>query len=100
MPKAVLVHHEKLAQAHEVIVEMKIWSVPKPEHYPEGFKYSLFAVRRGIVLVGYDNHKPKSHHRHYLGKEEGYEFSNIDKLMADFKSDLKAVSDALEKEEI
>ena len=56
--------------------------------YPEGFKYSFFAVRNGVVLVGYDNHTPKGHHRHVGATEEAYEFAGLDKLRADFSSDL------------
>ncbi|TVQ79897.1 MAG: hypothetical protein EA369_03880 [Bradymonadales bacterium] len=100
MPGAVLVHHEKLFLAYEVIAEVKVWSIDHSEYYPEGFKYSLFAVREGSVLVGYDNHKPKSHHRHYLGKETVYSFRGIDKLMSDFWNDLQDVLDALSKEEV
>ena len=41
------------------------------------------------MLVGYDNHAPKGHHRHFGGKEEAYEFVGIDKLRADFSRDLE-----------
>ena len=62
------------------------------EGYPalsEGFRYSFFAVRDGVVLVGYDNHVPKGHHRHFGGKQEPYAFEGLDKLRADFKRDLE-----------
>ena len=59
------------------------------QYFPEGVKYSFFAVQAGLVLVGYDNHRPKGHHRHFLGKEESYVFSDFDELGSDFKKDLE-----------
>lgn len=91
MSKAVRVVHEKVRTAEGIIVEIKIWKVPKNEHFPEGVKYSFFAVQGGRVLVGYDNHRPKGHHRHILEKEEAYGFEGFDKLREDFWSDLTAV---------
>lgn len=91
MPKAVLVLHEKIRTADGIIVEFKVWRVNDPVHYPEGFRYSFFAVRDGVVLVGYDNHRPKGHHRHLAGTEEAYEFAGLEQLRADFASDLERV---------
>lgn len=72
-----------------VIVEMKVWEVPKDNHYPEGFKYSLYAVYGGRVLVGYDNHKPKGHHRHIGEQELAYHFTTLEALRNDFRADLE-----------
>ena len=88
MPKARRILHEKIRTAEGIIVEFTVWQVTRSAQYPEGFKYSFFAVRNGVVLVGYDNHPPKGHHRHFGGIEEAYEFAGLDKLRADFSSDL------------
>ncbi len=72
-----------------VIVEMKIWEVPKDERFPQGYKYSLFAVFNGQVLVGYDNHHPKGHHRHIEAQELPYHFSTLESLKNDFRADLE-----------
>ena len=88
MPRAVKVLHEKIRTAEGVIVEFKVWSIPKSKNYPEGVKYSFFAVRSGKVLVGYDNHSPKGHHRHFDDEESAYDFGGFDKLRDDFKRDL------------
>lgn len=88
MPKAVRVLQEKVRTADGLVVELKVWKVPKSEHFPEGVKYSFFAVRLGQVLVGYDNHRPKGHHRHFMEDEEPYYFEGFDKLRSDFKTDL------------
>lgn len=89
MPKAVKVFHEKIRTADGIIVELKVWRVTRSVHYPEGFRYSLFASRDGAVLVGYDNHSPKGHHRHVKGRQERYEFEGLEKLRADFTRDLE-----------
>ena len=91
MSAAALVVHEKIRTVEGIIVELKVWRVSGSAHYPEGFRYSFFAVRSGVVLVGYDNHQPKGHHRHVHGREEPYEFEGLDKLRADFASDLARV---------
>jgi hypothetical protein len=89
MSKAALVVHEKIRTADDITVEFKVWRVSDPVHYPEGYRYSFFAIRGGVVLVGYDNHRPKGHHRHFANSEEAYEFAGLEKLRADFASDLE-----------
>jgi hypothetical protein len=91
MSRAVEVLHEKVRTAEGIVVEFKVWRVRDPRRYPEGFKYSFFAVRHGVVLVGYDNHAPKGHHRHFAGKQEPYAFEGLERLRADFKRDLERV---------
>ena len=92
MPRAVKILHEKIRTAEGVVVEFKVWKVPKSANYPEGVKYSFFAVRSGTVLVGYDNHRPKGHHRHFAGEERPYDFGGFDKLRRDFATDLRLAS--------
>lgn len=89
--RAVKVHHEKVTTAEGIIVETKVWAVSKSEAYPEAVKYSFFSVYGGTVLVGYDNHSPKGHHRHWKGREEPYHFRDFDTLRADFARDLAEV---------
>ena len=89
MPKATKVLHEKIRTAEGIVVELTVWHVTRSAQYPEGFKYSFFAVKNGGVLVGYDNHEPKGHHRHFGGIEEAYVLSGLGKLRADFRNDLE-----------
>ena len=91
MSKATRVLHEKVRTADGIVVEFKVWQVARSTQYPEGFKYSFFAIRDGVVLVGYDNHEPKGHHRHFGGVEREYEFKGLEKLRADFRRDLERV---------
>ena len=72
------------------IVEMTIWvvakSVPGSAH---AFKYSLFYGYPGKRLVGYDNERGKGDHRHIKDRQERYVFSSVEKLVADFLTDVR-----------
>jgi hypothetical protein len=87
--KAALLLHEKIINDDSSIVEMKVWSMAKSSAYPLGVKYSLYWVRDQKIIAGYDNHFPKGPHRHYGNKEETYEFVSVQKLLEDFKQDLR-----------
>lgn len=66
------------------VVEIKIWKVPKSEHYVEGRKFSLFLVYVGEVVFGIDNHKPKGPHLHLGNKEVPYDYKDEGTLLSDF----------------
>jgi hypothetical protein len=84
-----LVVNDKILLKSGVIVEIKIWDVSSDKRYPDRYKYSLYAVYESEVLVGYDNHHPKGHHRHIEDREEDYNFTTLQNLRNDFKSDLE-----------
>jgi hypothetical protein len=89
--KAKLVFREKLTLASGRLRDAVIWRVPVSERYPEGVKYRLVLADpfTGDVLVLFDNHFPKGHHRHLRGGEEIiYSFQTVEKLVEDY---LKAV---------
>ena len=86
--KAKLVFHTKTVKGDE-IVEVKIWQMPESHDRPHGIKFSVVYIKDGKRLVGYDNAEQKGYHRHFLDKEEPYEFENIWKLIDDFKTDLE-----------
>ncbi len=72
------------------IVEMVLWRVPSPVlPSTHRLKYSLFYGRPGVREVGYDNERGKGDHRHFRGVETAYRFSTVEKLMADFWSDVR-----------
>ena len=71
---------------------MIIWRVPSPvPPTTHGLKYSLYYGRGGRREVGYDNERGKGDHRHFMGKETSYLFTTVERLMADFWSDVRAV---------
>jgi hypothetical protein len=85
--RAEVVYHEKWMN-DDNIVEIKVWSVPVTKDKPHGYKYSLVYIKSGERIVGYDNAEGRGDHRHYRGKEEPYEFADLDKLLQDFYADV------------
>ena len=66
--------------------EVRISSFSPTRGLPEGIRYSLCLVdlRSGDVVLLYDVHRGKSHHRHLRGKETRYKFVNEEALLDDF----------------
>jgi hypothetical protein len=88
--KAELLFHERIDYNDSAIVEMVLWRVPSPV-WPSthGLKYSLFYGRTGVREVGYDNERGKGDHRHLQGVETVYVFTTVERLIADFWSDVR-----------
>jgi hypothetical protein len=82
-----LILHTKEIRENE-IVEIKIWKVPRTTEKPHGVKISIVYIKDGKRLIGYDNAEGKGYHRHFMNREEEYRFSDIWKLLGDFKKDL------------
>ena len=73
-------------------MEMKIRRVPIPvPPSVHGLKYSLFYGYPGRRLVGYDNERGKSDHRHLEGRELPYAFTTVERLVADFLADVRQI---------
>ncbi len=83
------VFYKKIVHEDGSILEMKVWYVPISARYPDGIRYSLYLVQEGKVLVGYDNHHPKGHYRHYGVRQEPYQFVSTEQLLHDFNEDRK-----------
>ncbi|MBF0463919.1 MAG: hypothetical protein HQK88_01985 [Nitrospirae bacterium] len=86
---AELIYHEKKYYKDDAIKEIKIWRVPRTKDKPFGYKYSLVYIVRGERIVGYDNSEGKGDHRHFKEIEYPYKFQTLDKLWADFETDIK-----------
>jgi hypothetical protein len=85
--KATLLFHEKrLVEGGGSIgvAALEVWEVPRSTHFPTGRKFRLFFVVDGVVLVGFDNHKPKGPHLHIGSREVPYAFTNVEQLVDDF----------------
>ncbi|MFN7882764.1 MAG: DUF6516 family protein [bacterium] len=93
--KARRIFHDKAVLADGSIVEMTIWQLPKasPER-PHALKYSLYYGRDGQRIVGYDNERGKGDHKHLGDKETRYRFVSVEKLVADFLSDVNKAKGA------
>lgn len=89
MPNAELIFRDKYVFADGAIREMIIWRLPTADvERPHGLKYSLYYGFPGTRLVGYDNELGKGDHRHYGDREEAYDFSTVEQLVADFEKDI------------
>jgi len=86
---AKLRYHLKRIFPEGDIMEIKIWEVPKSEDFPEGVKYSLAYIKEGRRVLGYDNERGKSHHKHYFDGEEKIEFDDWENLVRKFLEDVK-----------
>lgn len=60
---------------------------------PEGLRYSLCLVDRmtGQIVLLYDVHRGKGHHRHLRGKQTNYAYVDPGGLIADFRQDVDLV---------
>ena len=87
--KAVELIRTRIVYSEHSFAELVLWELPKPlPGSGHRFKYRLAYVVSGICVVRYDNEAGKGDHRHFAGKESAYTFSNSDKLIAAFKSDI------------
>jgi len=68
---------------------MVIWRLPEADsERAHDLKYSLFYGRLGKCLVRYDNERGKGDHRHAGDQETPYDFTSIEQLIRDFKTDI------------
>ncbi len=81
----------KLIHPSGDIEERVIWSVPKRTENPDGIRYRLAYVRNRRILVLYDNHHPKGHHKHIKNRESPYLYLGIEDLIKDFERDIEEV---------
>jgi hypothetical protein len=89
---AMLLIRERIIFDDGGIIEIKVWRVPHPvPPARHDLKYSLFYGRPGERLVAYDNERGKGDHRHLGNREERYLFTSIERLLADFRTDVEAL---------
>ena len=73
--------------------EIRISEFAPSADYPEELRYSLCLVDRMTdeVVLLYDIHRGKGHHRHVRGKETFYNYHDPETLMADFRRDVALI---------
>lgn len=88
--KAERIFYDKTALPDGSIVEMVIWRLPSASaERQHGLKYRLYYGRDGRRIVGYDNERGKGDHKHMGDKETRYRFVSVEKLVADFLTDVE-----------
>jgi hypothetical protein len=92
MPPVIFEDRAVLA-AGKYLQEVRISTFPPDAHFPEGVRYSLCLVDRTTneVVLLYDIHREKSHHRHLRGQETPYTFVDEDSLLTDFLRDVDLI---------
>ena len=67
------------------IVELVIWSLPKPiPPCQHRYKYRLVYIVEGRRVIGFDNERGKGDHIHRNNRELPYRFIDVDRLIEDF----------------
>ncbi len=71
--RARLVFAKKEVYADGSLADIRIWQVREGAAFPSGVKYAFYFIGpppEREVIVGYDNHHGKGHHRHAGRVEE------------------------------
>jgi len=100
--KAELLYKSKLILDSGLVEEIVVWRVLESQYYPEGIRYRLLLVDPvwKKVLVLFDNHAPKGHHRHDVnGIECFYRFMTVQLLIQDFFKEVKNMEKKYENNE-
>jgi len=89
--RARLIYRERFIYADAAIREMVLWQLPeKTAEKPHGMKYRLYyGLADGTCIVRYDNETGKGDHRHIRGREEPYQFKDVETLVANFLEDIE-----------
>lgn len=92
--KATLIYKAKEVDREGFITEMVILLLPhQSEERPHGLKYRLYyGDAMGNCIVRYDNEAGKGDHKHIGDSEEPYHFESVEKLMADFLTDIQQLT--------
>ena len=82
-----MVRHEKFVIRRRFLVEISVHQVLSSDRYPDRLKWGLICVDRvSGKRVLMDNHHPKGPHIHIDDQELPYDFSDLNKLIGDFRS--------------
>lgn len=92
MPPVIFRDRDVLAEGR-YLQEVRISTFSADEHFPEGVRYSLCLIERTTeeMVLLYDIHRGKSHHRHLRGQESLYTFVDEDTLLSDFLRDVDLI---------
>lgn len=87
--KATLLVRRRIVVAPDAFAEVVIWTLPKVlAGSSHSFKYRLAYVVNGDCVLRYDNEAGKGDHCHRGEKETPYKFTDTERLMTDFLTDV------------
>ncbi|PZN92242.1 MAG: hypothetical protein DCF30_23480 [Hyphomicrobiales bacterium] len=88
---ATLLLRERLILTETAFAEIVIWRVPSSVRGSKHeFKYSLALIGDGVCVLRYDNEAGKGDHKHLAEQEVPYRFFDLERLRADFWSDVES----------
>ncbi len=80
----------RLTLTPTAFAELILWELPAPvSGSTHGYKYRLALVASGICVLRYDNEAGKGDHVHVGAEERPYRFEGVDRLLADFETDVR-----------
>ena len=89
--KGRLVFRKREVYADGSLTEIRIWQVDRRTAFPSGVKYAFYYVGpppEREVIVGYDNHHGKGHHRHARGTEAPVAVTSVSALLQRFRREV------------
>lgn len=88
--KGELLLHERLVLDETAFAEMVVWRVsPSVRGSVHRFKYRLALIVENVCVLRYDNEAGKGDHKHVGEEQVAYGFTDLDRLQADFWSDVE-----------
>ena len=92
-PKAIPLLDSRIIYSETSFAELVIWQLPAAAPGSRHlYKYRLAFVVDGECVIRYDNETGKGDHRHVGARERAYQFVDVDKLLADFRRDIRRYS--------
>ena len=89
--KAELLLDERHVLAEDAFVELVVWRLPRlARGSKHRYKYRLALIEKGLCVLRYDNEPGKGDHRHTNNREFVYEFVSLNKLIDDFRAEVRA----------
>jgi hypothetical protein len=80
---------ERIILSEDTFVEVVVWEISESlEGSEHQYRYRLALVVKGECVMRYDNEVGKGDHKHIGETEIDYNFTDIDKLLADFWNDV------------
>ena len=92
--KAVELVQTRIVYSQKAFADLVLWQLVSPlPGSPHRFKYRLAYVVDSMCVLRYDNESGKGDHHHVGDREESYEFSSPEQLIADFEQDIARRND-------
>ena len=94
MAMAIALVRTRIVFSPTAFAELLLWQLSSPlPGSSHRFKYRGAYVVEHKCVLRFDNESGKGDHRHFGGKQQSYEFSTPEQLIADFEQDVARWND-------